>query len=461
MADAQFAGSPLIEKNRRLPGSQAQQYAAIGIVLGLLFPLSATLLALVEKQLPLSLPSLIAVQQSEMLLWVIDTAPLFLGFVAGLAGMRQDILLKTNEKMVEREKEIASIREGLEQRVAERTRELEARNLQMASAVRFSREIAQTQDPSALLSKAVELIGGRFDYYRVNVFLLDEGRRKAFLQASSFDEDKKLLERGHYVAAGDSSIVGRAANQGKTIRLSELEGAGASNANSELPRTRAEVAIPLVMRGKVSGVLDIQSEQADAFSQSETEILQLLAAQIASSIDNIRLLDESQAIVNQLEVLTSQQTRAAWREYLQGQNIAYQFTAAGVRAVNANAKLNKTDGLKIPLTLRGQAIGTIVLQRRDSSHWSAPERDLAEKIAAQVSLALDNSRLLDETRRRALQEQTVNEISARLSRSLDIDALLQTAARELGTLPEVAEVSVIVGEVGEQNPDTKLNRHNP
>ncbi|HEX2697302.1 MAG TPA: hypothetical protein VHM28_06295, partial [Anaerolineales bacterium] len=62
----------------------------------------------------------------------------------------------------------------------------------------------------------------------------------------------------------------------------------------------------------------------------------------------------------------------------------------------------------------------------------------------QVALALENSRLLDETRQRAIQEQTVNEISGRFSRSLDIDALLQTAARELGALPEVAEVSVFV-----------------
>ncbi len=454
MTEAQFPEAQQARKSQRLPATQAQLYAAAGIVLGILFPVSATLVKVMEQRLPLNLSNFIAAQQGELLLWIMDTAPLFLGFIAGLAGRRQDALIETNKKLVEQEKEITSIQAGLEQRVAERTRELENRNLQMGIAVRFSREISETQDSSTLLSKAVELVSERFGYYHVNIFLLDEQHRKAFLQASSFKEGKVMLEQGHYVAVGDASIVGRAADQGKTIRFSEPEGAGLSN--PEAPR--AEAAIPLVVRGKVSGVLDIQSERADAFGQSEIEILQLLADQIAASMENIRLLNESQAIVSQLEVLTSQQTRAAWRAYLQGTNIAYQFTTAGVRPATANAKPQNTNGLRIPLVLRGQAIGSIVLHRQDTSRWSDSERDLAEKIAAQVSLALDNSRLLDETRQRALQEQTVNEISARLSRSLDIDALLQTAARELGSLPEVAEVSVFVGDAKEPDADKKSNR---
>ena len=98
----------------------------------------------------------------------------------------------------------------------------------------------------------------------------------------------------------------------------------------------------------------------------------------------------------------------------------------------------------------------IAFQGQKTVRWSASARDLAEKVATQVALALDNSRLLEETRQRATQQQTVNEISARLNRSLDIDMLLQMAARELGSLPEVAEVSVVVGEAKVQDHDKKL-----
>ena len=84
---------------------------------------------------------------------------------------------------------------------------------------------------------------------------------------------------------------------------------------------------------------------------------------------------------------------------------------------------------------------------------------MVEKVATQVALALDNSRLLEETRQRATQQQTVNEISTRLNRSLDIDTLLQTVTRELGKLPEVAEVSVFVGELNESGPNTSSDGH--
>jgi len=100
--------------------------------------------------------------------------------------------------------------------------------------------------------------------------------------------------------------------------------------------------------------------------------------------------------------------------------------------------------LHIPLVLRGQEIGSIALQRKDKAEWPEPDRDLAKKVAIQVALALDNIRLIDETRQHAVQEQTVNEISGHFSRSLDVDTLLQTAVRELAALPDVSEASIFI-----------------
>jgi GAF domain-containing protein len=84
----------------------------------------------------------------------------------------------------------------------------------------------------------------------------------------------------------------------------------------------------------------------------------------------------------------------------------------------------------------------MTLARGDAEGWTDADRDLAEKAAIQVALALENMRLLEETRNRAAQEQRLSEFSARLGQSVDLDTLLQTAVRELATLPEVAEASV-------------------
>ena len=81
--------------------------------------------------------------------------------------------------------------------------------------------------------------------------------------------------------------------------------------------------------------------------------------------------------------------------------------------------------------------------------------DVVVEVAYQVGLAVDNIRLLEEATERAKQEQMVGKLAARFSQSLDLDTLLQTAARELGQLPNISEVSVFVGQQSEQTSQTK------
>ena len=119
-------------------------------------------------------------------------------------------------------------------------------------------------------------------------------------------------------------------------------------------------------------------------------------------------------------------------------------TAAGIRQVS-NVHVPEDAGtLRVPLTLRGQQIGSIALRRGAHKPWSEEDRDLAQNAANQAALALENVRLLEETRQRAVYEQRLSEISSRFSTSIDVDTLLQTAVRELAALPEVADASIFI-----------------
>jgi sigma-B regulation protein RsbU (phosphoserine phosphatase) len=104
--------------------------------------------------------------------------------------------------------------------------------------------------------------------------------------------------------------------------------------------------------------------------------------------------------------------------------------------------------LRVPLELRGQEIGSISVKRSSAAPWSEPEHHLMEKLASQVALAVENARLIEETRQRAAQEKMVSEVSARFSRSLDVEALLQAAVREFAALPDVAEATVVLKPAG-------------
>ena len=64
--------------------------------------------------------------------------------------------------------------------------------------------------------------------------------------------------------------------------------------NSLLPKTRAEMAVPMLVGGKVVGVLDVQSEQVNRFSDTDVDIQTTLASQIAVALQNARSFTNAQ-----------------------------------------------------------------------------------------------------------------------------------------------------------------------
>jgi GAF domain-containing protein len=86
------------------------------------------------------------------------------------------------------------------------------------------------------------------------------------------------------------------------------------------------------------------------------------------------------------------------------------------------------------------------LKRRGKNpKWTEREQQLADQVAAQVALALDNARLLEETQLRAAREQTISAMSSRFSQTTDLDMLLKLAVQELHQLPNVTETTIFIG----------------
>ena len=419
------------------------KYALSGAVAGLFFPILASIIKIAELGLSPSPANAIRVQLAEPLLWITDTAPFFLGLLAGIAGRRQDLVVQANQELLTREAELNSVRLELEQGISERTSALEKRNTQMRSVVAFARQATDIQDMASLLPASVAIIAERFESVDADLFLIDNKGQWAVLRASSYSAGNKLLGEGFRIPVGDPSLIGRVAKRGKLLLSSMQTDRRDGNARlSQAAGPVSEVALPLLVRGRPIGVLDLHSKEFLPLSQSETDVFQLIADQLAAAIENTRLMTKSRAALQQLEALTSQGTRASWQEYLQNRQFSFQFTPAGVRSISGETATSTSGGTRIPLSLRGEDIGSITLQRKGGGSWSPAEEELLQRIASQIALAVENARLLEQTRQRAAQEQVVSEISARFSRSLDVDTLLQSAVREFAALPDVSEAAV-------------------
>jgi K+-sensing histidine kinase KdpD len=173
---------------------------------------------------------------------------------------------------------------------------------------------------------------------------------------------------------------------------------------------------------------------------------------VAISIDNVRLINETKNLVHQLEANTSVQTRETWTKFTSRHKPAYQYTPAGVRPLFVNNKQDNLDGLHVPLMLHGQNIGNIILKRKgNTTAWSERERTLVEKVANQVALALENSRLVDETQKNALRDQVITNISARVRETLDVESVLRTATTELRRVFDLKEAEISIGSSQTEN----------
>lgn len=344
----------------------------------------------------------------------------------------------------------------LEQRVEERTAGLARKTEQLRATSYIARKTAEVQDLASLLMTVARLVTDQFGFYHTGIFLLNETGDHVTLQAASSAGGQRMIERGHALSVGTQGIVGYVAAQKKPrIALDVGDDAVFFN-NPDLPMTRSEVALPLLIRNRVLGVLDIQSDKPQAFGSEDIDVLQTLSDQIAIAIENARLLDETQAAIIQLEALTAVRTREVWNQKLRDNNRVFTYTPMGLRA----EKLSQTNenAIDAPIVLRGQKIGSISIAKKGDTKWNKLDESLLDDVASQVGLAVDNIRLLEEATQRAKQEQTIGKLAARFSQSLDLDTLLQTAARELGQVPDVSEVSIFIGELSEEVPSKTLSK---
>jgi methyl-accepting chemotaxis protein PixJ len=98
--------------------------------------------------------------------------------------------------------------------------------------------------------------------------------------------------------------------------------------------------------------------------------------------------------------------------------------------------------LIVPSVVRGQVIGAIGVHAEAQREWTKEEMDILGEIAERMAITADNLRLVDATQRRAAREQLIGQVTARMRESLDVEKVLQIAAREFGEALGLTEVYV-------------------
>ena len=331
----------------------------------------------------------------------------------------------------------------------QQSEDLTDKTLKLETISKVAREITSIRDLSSVLNTATNLVYENFGYYHVGIFLLDERKEYAVLAATNSEGGQRMLERGHQLKTGETGIVGYVA-ESLQARIAVDVGKDAVYFNNpDLPQTRSEMALPLVVSGQILGVIDVQSTNPMAFKQEDIAILQILAEQLAIAIQNARLFNEAEKALESARLAFGELSREAWSKILNSQpRIDYistlpttveihneQIEPSLAKAFETGDLILGADGLTIsvPIKIRGQAIGAVRLKKSEISEaWTQEETNLAIALSDQLSGALESARLYKESQQRAAREATVSDISARISSVSKVDAILRETVQELG-----------------------------
>jgi len=118
------------------------------------------------------------------------------------------------------------------------------------------------------------------------------------------------------------------------------------------------------------------------------------------------------------------------------------WLAPMAQAVQTKNLTTRESELALPLMLRGQVIGAIGARWKEGKVWSQDDLALIEATTDQLAQTIEGLRLLDETQRRAAQEQLTGAITARMRESLDMERVLKTAADELFQALELDHIAI-------------------
>lgn len=358
----------------------------------------------------------------------------------------------------------------LEQRVSERTAELtertieleaanrqvRARAAQLESLAQVAHTVSSVRDLRELLPQIASAISEKFGFYHVGVFLLDEANEYAVLSATNSEGGRKMLARKHRLRVGQEGIVGYVTGTGEPRIVMDVGQDAVFFDNPELPETHSEMALPLKAEDHIMGALDVQSTEAGAFTDEDIQMLSLLANQVSLAIENARLFDETRNALAEAQAISRQVTREAWgRVPVEHKLLGYRYTVAGAVPLSETVDLSEPghrsgkDNQKelsqvmVPIELRGEAIGTIIVQSPSTDKLNQDQINLIKAVAERVALSAENARLFEETTRRAERERLVSDITSKIRSVNDPQSMIKTAMEELRRTLGASRVEII------------------
>ena len=177
-----------------------------------------------------------------------------------------------------------------ERRRDERALSRRAMQLQIVNDV--SQRLSSILNLDELLLHVVRAAKEGFGFYHTDIFLIEERREYAAFRVGS-DPAETLAWRalGLRCRVGEHGMVGWVAATGEPLLAGDVSKEPRFRFDKLIPDTRSELVLPIRYEGRVLGVLDLQSEELNAFAPDDLSVMTTLCGQLGAAIENARLYE--------------------------------------------------------------------------------------------------------------------------------------------------------------------------
>jgi len=374
--------------------------------------------------------------------------------------------------------------ESLQRALQTREHELTSYARRLRVSQRLGQSIATILDLDRLLNQVVEIVRGTGNHYHASIALVEENGLVFKAIAGHPVPPDSLLGRRLPLGEG---IIGWVARTGDSLLVPDVSLEPRYVPLPELPETRAELAVSLSVQGRVIGVLDVRSDRVGGLDEDDLALMHSLAPQIAAAVENAQLFtwtDEARRRVDLLyrisrrlessldlsEVLNvlleltlpsveaehgsifvldeaerplafaftprewplheaRRRVEAVLEQGLAGWVVRHRRGVVLADATTDERWFPLPDGptvgsvVAVPLVRRRQVIGVLTLTHPRAYHFTPAHLSLLNSIAGQAAIAVENARLLAQTRQRVRELSILNEIG-QASASLHLDEVL-------------------------------------
>jgi serine phosphatase RsbU (regulator of sigma subunit)/putative methionine-R-sulfoxide reductase with GAF domain len=371
---------------------------------------------------------------------------------------------------------------------------------QLALVADVSRSVTSTLELDQMMVEAATLIHDRFGFPHVSLYTVHPNRRLIEYEAGSGKRSPAL--RGYSIPLDEPrGMIPWVAREAQTILANDVNHEPRYRASPLPPKnTRSELTVPLVYGERVLGVLDIQSQKLNAFTEDDQLMFEAVAGTIAASIrnadlyrseqwrrqvtDSLRevagLLSEHIGVDEALEAILTELERnlpvdisviwlldrgvpyvaavhGAQTETIEHVGLASPEAAAVLAALmrseqpvvrqasdpmwpsgQAGGFSRNYSSLAAPLRVNEQPVGVIALAHHEPGRYGHEARAMTATFASYAAVAIENARLYDAAQERADTSAALLQVAQAISAPGDLNAALDATMRMLPSLAGMA-----------------------